>query len=439
MTSASSTVAIIGCGYLGAVFSAVLAEQGNQVIGLDVDQTRVSQLNAGVAPFFEPEFDQVLQNSLAAGKLTYTSNPADIAAAEIVFICVGTPQQSDTSGADLSQIWSAIDAISPHLAETAIVIGRSTVPVGTAAKIEERLKQKTNRDYHVSWNPEFLREGLAISDTRMPDRIVLGTESPDVEARLRKLYQPQLANEIPMLVMDVPTAELVKVAANAFLATKISFINAVSEIAEIAGADIVPLAQAIGLDARIGSKFLAAGVGFGGGCLPKDIRAFISSAQELGAAQSVKFLTEVDQINLRQRSRVVTLAQKAIGDLTGKKIVVLGAAFKPNSDDVRDSPALDVANLLHGLGAVVFVHDPKAIENAKAKFPKLNYQADLAAIFKDCDLVLHLTEWPIYRELDPVELRKIVTAPVLIDGRNILDFKKWRAAGWQVTGMGKKA
>jgi len=439
MTSPSSRVAVIGCGYLGAVFSAVLAEQGNQVIGLDIDQVKISQLNAGVAPFYEPEFDQVLQNSLASGRLIYTADPAAITSAEIVFICVGTPQQTDTSGADLSQIWSAVDAIAPHLAETAIVIGRSTVPVGTAAKIEQRLNQKTNRKYQVSWNPEFLREGLAISDTRMPDRIVLGTESKEVEARLRKLYQPQLAKDIPMLIVDVPTAELVKVSANAFLATKISFINAVSEIAEIAGADIVSLAQAIGLDSRIGSKFLAAGVGFGGGCLPKDIRAFISSGQELGAAQSVKFLTEVDEINLRQRTRVIALAQKAIGDLTGKKIVVLGAAFKPNSDDVRDSPALSVANLLYGLGALVFVHDPKAIENARAKFPELNYQSDLAEIFKDCDLVLHLTEWPIYRELDPVELRKVVNTPVLIDGRNILDFKKWRAAGWQVTGMGKKA
>jgi len=439
MTSASSRVAVIGCGYLGAVFSAVLAEQGNQVIGLDIDQTKISQLNAGVAPFYEPEFDQVLQNSLASGRLIYTADPAQIADAEIVFICVGTPQQTEASGADLSQIWSAVDAIAPHLAETAAVIGRSTVPVGTAAKIEQRLKQKTNREYQVSWNPEFLREGLAISDTRMPDRIVLGTESKEVETRLRKLYQPQLAKDIPMLIMDVPTAELVKVSANAFLATKISFINAVSEIAEIAGADIVSLAQAIGLDSRIGSKFLAAGVGFGGGCLPKDIRAFISSGQELGAAQSVKFLTEVDEINLRQRTRVIDLAQKAIGDLAGKKIVVLGAAFKPNSDDVRDSPALTVANLLNGLGAEVFVHDPKAIENARAKFPELNYQSDLAEIFKDCDLVLHLTEWPIYRELDPVQLRKVVKTPVLIDGRNILDFKKWRAAGWQVTGMGKKA
>ena len=319
------------------------------------------------------------------------------------------------------------------------MVGRSTVPVGTAAKIEQRINQKTGRNYQVAWNPEFLREGLAISDTRSPDRIVIGTTSAEVERELRKLYQPQLDKQIPILIMDVQTAELVKVSANAFLATKISFINAVSEIAELAGADIVALAEAIGLDPRIGNKFLAAGVGFGGGCLPKDIRAFISSGEELGAAESVKFLTEVDQINTRQRTRVVTLAQKLLTDLSGKKVVVLGAAFKPNSDDVRDSPALDVAHSLHLLGAQVFVHDPKAIESARARFPELSYQSDLAAIFQDCDLVLHLTEWSIYRELDPVLIGSIVRNPVLIDGRNVLDFGKWRAAGWQVSGLGKKA
>lgn len=439
MTSTNSTVAVVGCGYLGAVLSAVLAEQGNQVIGLDVDQAKVSQLNSGIAPFFEPDFQDVLQGALASGKLNFTVDPKEVSAAQIIFICVGTPQQAGNSAADLSQIWSAVDAIAPHLAESAIVVGRSTVPVGTAAKIEQRINQKTGRNYQVAWNPEFLREGLAISDTRSPDRIVIGTNSAEVERELRKLYQPQLDKQIPILIMDVPTAELVKVSANAFLATKISFINAVSEIAELAGADIVALAEAIGLDPRIGNKFLAAGVGFGGGCLPKDIRAFISSGEELGAAESVQFLTEVDQINTRQRTRVVTLAQKLLTDLNGKKVVVLGAAFKPNSDDVRDSPALDVAHALHLLGAQVFVHDPKAIESARARFPELSYQSDLAAIFQDCDLVLHLTEWLIYRELDPVAIGSIVRNPVLIDGRNVLDFGKWRAAGWQVSGLGKKA
>jgi UDPglucose 6-dehydrogenase len=268
---------------------------------------------------------------------------------------------------------------------------------------------------------------------------VIGSTNADAITKIKEIYQPQLANQVPFLIMDVPTAELVKVSANAFLATKISFINAISEVADIAGADIVALAEAIGLDPRIGNKFLAAGVGFGGGCLPKDIRAFIASSQEIGAGEAMQFLVEVDRINLRQRDRVVKLATSQLGDLTGKKVVVLGAAFKPNSDDVRDSPALDVANAIHHLGATVFVHDPKAIENARARFPELNYERDLTEIFKDAELVLLLTEWQQYRELDPAKLLSKVANPVIIDGRNVLDFNKWISAGWQITGMGKRA
>lgn len=431
-------VSVIGCGYLGAVLAAVLAEQGNQVVGLDIDDAKVSQLNAGIAPFFEPGFDEVLQQSLVAGKLTFTTDPSLISSSELIFICVGTPQQGNSSAADLTQLWSATDAIAPHISANAILVGRSTVPVGTAAKLEQRINQKTGQDYQIAWNPEFLREGHAINDTRSPDRIVIGTKDKVAENKLREIYQPQLEKQIPFLVVDVPTAELVKVSANAFLATKISFINAISEIADIAGADIVSLAEAIGLDPRIGNKFLAAGVGFGGGCLPKDIRAFISSSQELGASQSLQFLVEVDRINLRQRERVVELAKDQLGDLAGKKVVVLGAAFKPNSDDVRDSPALDVANAISRLGARVFVHDPKAIENARNRYPDLNYEHDLTGIFKACDLVLHLTEWQQYRELDPAKLLSEVANPVIIDGRNVLDFEKWRTAGWQITGLGKR-
>jgi UDPglucose 6-dehydrogenase len=430
-------VSVVGCGYLGAVLAAVLAEQGNQVIGLDVDDAKVSQLNSGIPPFFEPEFESVLQRSLATGNLSFTTDPTKLSASEIVFICVGTPQL-DGGAADLSQLWRAADAIAPYLSETAVVVGRSTVPVGTAAKLEQRLNQKSGHNFQLAWNPEFLREGHAINDTRLPDRIVIGSTDINAISKIKEIYQPQLANQVPFLVMDVPTAELVKVSANAFLATKISFINAISEVADIAGADIVALAEAIGLDPRIGNKFLAAGVGFGGGCLPKDIRAFIASSQEIGAGEAMQFLVEVDRINLRQRDRLVRLAKSQLGDLTGKKVVVLGAAFKPNSDDVRDSPALDVANAIHQLGAAVFVHDPKAIENARARFPELNYERDLTEIFKDAELVLHLTEWQQYRELDPAMLLTKVANPVIIDGRNVLDFAKWRAAGWQITGMGKR-
>jgi len=431
-------IAVVGCGYLGAVLSAVLAEQGNSVIGLDVDDMKVSQLNSGIAPFYEPEFDSVLQQSISSGRLSFTTNAEKISDAEIVFICVGTPQSQNTNAADLSQLWAAADAIAPHLAPNAIVVGRSTVPVGTAAKLESRINKKSGRKYSIVWNPEFLREGLAIGDTRTPDRIVIGTNNDFAENKLRELYAPQLAKQIPMLVLDVPTAELVKVSANAFLATKISFINAIAEVADLAGADIVQLADAIGLDSRIGRKFLAAGVGFGGGCLPKDIRAFIASSNELGAESINRLLSEVDQINLGQRDRVVNLAREILGEVKGMKIAVLGAAFKPNSDDVRDSPALEVAHMLHRLGALVFVHDPKALINARAKFPDLNYQTDLNQVFKDCDLVLHLTEWQQYRDLDPDQLRTLVNKPFIIDGRNVLDFAAWRNAGWQITGLGKR-
>lgn len=431
-------VAVIGCGYLGAVLSAVLAEQGNTVIGLDVDDMKVSQLNSGIAPFYEPEFDSVLEQSITSGRLNFTTNAEKISDAEIVFICVGTPQSPTTNAADLSQLWAAADAIAPHLASDAIVVGRSTVPVGTAAKLENRINQKSGRKYSVVWNPEFLREGLAIGDTRTPDRIVIGANNDFAVTKLRELYAPQLAKQIPFLVLDVPTAELVKVSANAFLATKISFINAISEVADLAGADIVQLADAIGLDPRIGRKFLAAGVGFGGGCLPKDIRAFVASSKEIGAESINRLLNEVDQINLSQRERVVSLARKILGEVKGKKIAVLGAAFKPNSDDVRDSPALEVAHALHRLGASVFVHDPKALANARAKFPDLNYQSDLNEVFKDCDLVLHLTEWQQYRDLDPAQLRTLVNNSSIIDGRNVLDFVTWRNAGWHITGIGKR-
>lgn len=439
MNQPGMQVAVVGCGYLGAVLSAVLAEQGNQVIGLDVDDAKVSQLNSGIAPFYEPDFEAVLQASLANGNLSYTTDPAKISAAELVFICVGTPQHSDSTAADLSQLWNAADAIAPHLSPSAVIVGRSTVPVGTAAKLEARINQKTGRNYEIVWNPEFLREGHAVSDTRNPDRIVIGSSSKTAIAKLKEVYAPQLAKQIPVIEMDLATAELVKVSANAFLATKISFINAISEVADLTGADVVALAEAIGMDSRIGKKFLGAGVGFGGGCLPKDIRAFINRSQELGAGEAIQFLVEVDRINQRQRSRLVEMAKNQLGELAGKKIVVLGAAFKPNSDDVRDSPALDIANTLHQLGARVVVHDPKAIENARNRYPELGYEYDLTEIFKDCDLVLHLTEWQQYRELDPVKVQATVRNPVIIDGRNVLDFAKWRTAGWQVSGMGKRA
>jgi UDPglucose 6-dehydrogenase len=339
----------------------------------------------------------------------------------------------------MRQIWSAIELIAPHLHSDALVVGRSTVPVGTAKEIETRLQILTSTNSTIAWNPEFLREGFAVRDTRTPDRIVIGVQNSDDEQKLKSVYAPQLSKDIPLLVVDLATAELVKVSANAYLATKISFINAMSEIADKTGADVVALADAIGLDPRIGRKFLGAGVGFGGGCLPKDIRAFIHRAGELGLSSSLQFLKEVDEINLRQRDRVFSIAKDLLnGYVKGKRITVLGAAFKPDSDDVRDSPALDIAVRLNSEGANVVVHDPKALENAAKRFPVLTYEGDLEKALLNAELVLHLTEWMQYREIDPVSAKKLVRTPQMIDGRNMLNLEAYQAAGWKIVGLGRQ-
>lgn len=439
MTYPKHEIAIIGCGYLGAVLATVFAEQGNNVIGLDVDQGKVEKLNQGIAPFFEPEFDELIAAGISAGNLKFTTDPSAISTSDLVFICVGTPQLEGSTAADLRQIWSAIELIAPHLHSDALVVGRSTVPVGTAKEIETRLQILTSTNSTIAWNPEFLREGFAVRDTRTPDRIVIGVQNSDDEQKLKSVYAPQLSKDIPLLVVDLATAELVKVSANAYLATKISFINAMSEIADKTGADVVALADAIGLDPRIGRKFLGAGVGFGGGCLPKDIRAFIHRAGELGLSSSLQFLKEVDEINLRQRDRVFSIAKDLLnGYVKGKRITVLGAAFKPDSDDVRDSPALDIAVRLNSEGANVVVHDPKALENAAKRFPVLTYEGDLEKALLNAELVLHLTEWMQYREIDPVSAKKLVRTPQMIDGRNMLNLEAYQAAGWKIVGLGRQ-
>jgi UDPglucose 6-dehydrogenase len=295
---------------------------------------------------------------------------------------------------------------------------------------------------HLVWNPEFLREGHAVSDTLRPDRFVYGvsdgSEDHAAIAVLDEVYAGPLQCGTPRLVTDHPTAELVKTAANSFLATKISFINAMAELCEAAGADVTSLADAIGLDDRIGRKFLNAGIGFGGGCLPKDIRAFMARAGELGADQALTFLREVDAINMRRRTRVVELTRELCeNSLMGKRITVLGAAFKPESDDVRDSPALSIAAQLQLQGAVVTVTDPKALPNASRRFPELHYEQELDSAVAGAEAVLLLTEWSVYKDLDPFALRAEVSTARILDGRNVLDPAKWRAAGWTYRGLGR--
>ena len=417
-----------------------MAELGFDVIGLDVVPEKVQLLNSGKVPFYEPELDAVLARNIDAGRLRFTTSFQEAAEfGDIHFICVGTPQQSGAYAADLSQVFGSIESLAPYLSSTDLVVGKSTVPVGTANQIAEILKVSAP-GVDVAWNPEFLREGFAVQDTLEPDRLVVGVRSPEAESQLREVYATMIDKEIPFLVTDFPTAELVKVAANSFLATKISFINAMAEVCEAAGADVVQLAEAIGHDTRIGNRFLNAGLGFGGGCLPKDIRAFMARAGELGAEEALTFLREVDQINLRRRSHTVDLARKELGgELRGKKICMFGATFKPDSDDVRDSPALDVAVALANAGATVVVHDPKGTVNAERVYPTLTYSTDAMQAAVGAELIIHATEWMEYREIDPEELAKVVAQKNIIDARNKLDVPTWRAAGWNIRALGRPA
>jgi UDPglucose 6-dehydrogenase len=436
---------VFGTGYLGATHAAGMAELGHDVIGVDIDPGKVAKLAAGAVPFYEPGLRKVLSDNLSAGRLRFTTD-YEVAAdfADVHFLGVGTPQRRGEYGADLSHVYAVIDALVPRLRRHAVIVGKSTVPVGTATEIAARARALVpgGVDVEVAWNPEFLREGFAVHDTLHPDRIVVGVQPDSVfaESALRELYAPLLAEETPFLVTDLQTAELVKVSANAFLATKISFINAISEVCEAVGADVTLLAEALGHDPRIGRRFLNAGLGFGGGCLPKDIRAFMASAGELGADQALTFLREVDSINMRRRTRMVDLATTACGgSLLGANVAVLGAAFKPESDDVRDSPALNVAGLLQLNGATVNVYDPKAIENSQRVFPTLNYATSVVEACERADAVLVLTEWREFVELDPAHLAATVRAKVVVDGRNCLDRQRWAVAGWQVYSLGRRA
>lgn len=434
---------VFGTGYLGATHAAAMAEMGHQVVGVDIDPGKVAKLSAGDVPFYEPGLRKVLQANLSRGRLHFTTDYDEAADfAELHFLGVGTPQKKGEYGADLGHLHAVIDTLVPRLTGAAVIVGKSTVPVGTAADLGTRARglARPGVDLEVAWNPEFLREGFAVADSLHPDRIVVGVEegSGRAELLLGQLYADLLDDGVPFIVTDLQTAELVKVSANAFLATKISFINAIAEVCEAAGADVRVLADALGHDPRIGRRFLNAGLGFGGGCLPKDIRAFMSRAGELGASHALTFLREVDSINMRRRARMVELATHACGgSLLGANIAVLGAAFKPESDDVRDSPALSVAGMLQLKGAGVTVYDPRAMENARRVFPTLNYATSVREACEAADAVLVLTEWPEFTDLDPRTLAETVRTKVVVDGRSCLDTARWTAAGWAVHALGR--
>ena len=434
-------LSVIGCGYLGAVHASAMAELGHDVVGIDIDARKIDQLAAGTPPFFEPGLPEILTSAMASGRLRFSADIADAAGAQVHFIGVGTPQKAGSHAADLSYVDAAVQSLLPHLAAGDLVVGKSTVPVGTAARLAGVI-EASGSGASLAWNPEFLREGFAVKDTISPDRLVYGVPAgaagEHATALLNEVYASAMAAETPLIVTDYATAELVKVAANAFLATKISFINAMSEIADVSGANITELADAIGFDNRIGRRFLNAGVGFGGGCLPKDVRAFTARAEELGRGESVSFLKEVDAINMRQRQRVVAMTLQALDKpVYTAKVAVLGLSFKPYSDDVRDSPALDVAVQLRGLGADVMATDPQGIENSRLRHPQLTYSTSIEETLRAADAVVLVTEWAEFKQIDPVWAATLVRVPIIIDGRNTLDAAAWRAAGWTYLGLGR--
>ena len=429
-------ISVIGLGYLGATHAVAMATLGHEVIGIEPDQSRLEPLKNGVVPFYEPGLQDALKKVIAAGKLSFqNSHDEKSAAAEVHFICVGTPQQKGKETADTSYVFSAAKQLAAVLKPESLVVGKSTVPVGTARHLISSIQEIAGFEPRLCWNPEFLREGTALEDSLAPDRIVIGSNDPLINKNLKDCYQQILDTGTPLLELDLETAELVKVSANAFLATKISFINAMAEIAEAAGADAVKLAEAIGMDSRIGKSFLRTGIGFGGGCLPKDIRGFIARADELGVGSSLKFLTEVDNINLRRRQRVIDLAVAELEDPGHKKVSVLGISFKPDSDDLRDSPALDIALGLQAKGAQVIVHDPVSLAALEARQTGLSVAEDVLEATKDADLIILGTEWAEYRKLDPSTLNP--KTKTIIDGRNVLSVNDWQKAGFKVIALGR--
>ncbi|MEU8950624.1 UDP-glucose/GDP-mannose dehydrogenase family protein [Streptomyces sp. NPDC048489] len=440
-------ITVIGTGYLGATHAAAMAELGFEVLGLDVVPEKIEMLQRGEVPMYEPGLEELLGKHVAGiegstGRLRFTMDWAEVGEfGDVHFVCVNTPQKHGEYACDMSYVDAAFESLAPHLRGPALVVGKSTVPVGSAERLARTLAELSpaGEDAELAWNPEFLREGFAVQDTLHPDRIVVGVRTERSEKLLREVYTTPVAEGSPFVVTDFPTAELVKTSANSFLATKISFINAMAEVCEAAGGDVAMLAEAIGHDERIGKKFLRAGIGFGGGCLPKDIRAFMARAGELGADQALTFLREIDSINMRRRGQMVEMAREALGggSFLGKRVAVLGATFKPDSDDVRDSPALNVAGQIHLQGGQVTVYDPKGMDNARRLFPTLGYADSAAGAVRGADVVLHLTEWREFRELDPAALGEVATARVILDGRNALDPALWRRAGWTYRAMGR--
>ena len=434
-------ISVIGCGYLGAVHAVAMASLGHNVVGIDSNRAKISSLSSGQPTILEPGFADLLREGLDSGRLAFSADPEAAGGARVHFIGVGTPQRPDSHAADLAFLNDAVDSLLPCLREGDVVAGKSTVPVGTAAALEPRIRRAGGC---LVWNPEFLREGSAVRDTLEPDRLVYGLSREEADSRagrdaLDECYGALLAAGVPRLTMDFATAELVKVAANSFLATKISFINAMSQACDATGADVVELARALGFDERIGRLFLRAGIGFGGGCLPKDIRALRARAEELDLREAFRFLAEVERINDGQRARTVGMLEGLTGGLEGRKVAVLGATFKPDTDDIRSSPALSIASALVERGARVTISDPAAsAEAVAAEVEGAAFFADAEAAVAGAEAVLLCTEWEQYVRLDPARIGELVSERVVVDGRNALDPDAWKRAGWDYRGVGRR-
>jgi UDPglucose 6-dehydrogenase len=439
-TGAAVLISVIGTGYLGATHAACLAACGHEVVGIDVDAAKVARLAAGSAPFHEPGLDDLIRRGVGSGALRFDTDTRCVASADAHFLCVGTPQSAGSQAADLSALDAAVAALTPHLRRPSLVVGKSTVPVGTARRLADRVVSAAPAGERVAlaWNPEFLREGHAVEDSLRPDRLVFGVADDACDQVLRDIYAPMLARGVPVVRTDLETAELAKVSANVMLAARISLVNVLAEVCEAADADVEDLTRILGLDPRIGSRFLTPGIGYGGGCLPKDTRAFVARAEELGVDGSAALLREVDAVNMRQRSRAVDRAVRLLGGtVAGRRVGVLGAAFKADSDDVRESPALDVAARLRTLGAEVRLYDPRAAGNARRAQPDLQTVGSVEQACAAAELVLVLTDWDEFRGIDPVALAGVVRRPTVLDGRLALDADKWRAAGWDVHALGR--
>ncbi|WP_031074225.1 UDP-glucose dehydrogenase family protein [Streptomyces sp. NRRL WC-3742] len=436
-------VSVIGCGHLGASHAAAMAELGHEVVGVEIDPDKCAILATGASWFYEAGMDDLLAKHVPTGRLRFTTSLAEAAAfADVHFLAVGTPLRADGQGYDVSQVLGAAEQLVPLLTRPATIIGKSTVTVGTVARLQQIITERAGVEgIELVWNPEFLREGHAVADSLFPDRILVGLSSPTALATVEQVYAPIMARgDIEMVVTDPATAEVAKSAANAFLATKISYINAMAQVCDLTGANIDDVAHVMGIDKRIGHGGMRAGLGYGGGCLPKDVAAFAHAVTLLGATDATGLLDAVQAVNRSRMDTAVQLVTRAVGrPLAGLTIGYLGAAFKAGTSDVRDSPALRLADRLHDLGATVRVHDPESLDNARHSHPHLAFAPTALDAVSGADLVVIATEWGQYTRDPklPVAAADRTPARTVVDVRNALDAEPWLAAGWTVHQMGR--